>query len=158
LSTPISETEARLALSSIERHRLQVVAEINVPAWYWFAMAAGWVGLGVISDFGPAWATLAATILFGAAHSSIAPRVISGRRGSPQLSIRSDLVSRRVPLLVLGFLIVMAVVTVGLALIFNADGARHPAPLGSVVVALLVLTGGPALMAAVRRRAELARR
>ena len=156
MTAPISDTEARLALSSIERRRQQVLAEIGVPSWYWFVVAGGWVVLGILADYGPAWATTMATVLFGAAHSTIAPRVISGRRGSPQLSISRDLVSRRIPALVIGFLIVMTVATVGLALLFNADGARHPAALASVVVAMLVLTGGPALLAAVRRRAERA--
>jgi hypothetical protein len=156
VTSPISETEARLALSSIERRRQQVLAEIGVPSWYWFVVAAGWVVLGILADYGPAWATTTATLLFGAAHSTIAPRVISGRRGSPQLSISRDQVSRRIPALVIGFLIAMTVATVGLALLFNADGARHPAALASVVVAMLVLAGGPALLAAVRRRAERA--
>jgi hypothetical protein len=35
----------------------------------------------------------------------------------------------------------------------NADGARHSAILASVVVAALVLIGGPRLMDTVRRRA-----
>ena len=38
------------------------------------------------------------------------------------------------------------------ALAANADGARHPGMFASVVVALLVLAGGPRLMAALRRR------
>jgi hypothetical protein len=41
ISTPISETEARFALSSIERRRQQVLAEINVPPWYRLALAGG---------------------------------------------------------------------------------------------------------------------
>jgi hypothetical protein len=154
MSIPISETEARYALSSIERHRQQVLAEINVPAWYWLALAGGWVVLGVLADYGPAWAVIAGTVLFGAAHSTVAPRVLSGRRGSPHLSIHGDLVSRRIPLLVIGFLMVMTVATVGFALLLNADGARHPAALAGGVVALLVLCGGPTLMGWVRRRAE----
>ncbi len=154
MSTPISETEARLALSSIEQRRQQVIAEINVPAWYWFVLAAGWVALGILADYGPGWATIAGTLLFGAAHAAIAPRVLSGRRGSPQLSIDRELVSRRIPLLVIGFLMVMTAATVGFALLFNADGARHPAALAGVVVAIVVLAGGPALMGWVRRRAQ----
>lgn len=154
MSSPINESEARFALSSIERRRQQVLAEINVPPWYWFFLAGGWVVLGVLADYGPAWATIAGTVLFGAAHSTIAPRVLSGRRASPQLSVRSELVSRRIPILVIGFLIIMTAATVGFALLLNADGARHPATLASVVVAALVLCGGPALMAAVRRNAE----
>jgi hypothetical protein len=156
MSTPISATEARFALSSIERRRQQVLAEIDVPAWYWVALAAGWVGLGVLADYGPGWATIAGTLVFGAAHSWVAPSVVTGRRGSSRLSINRDMVSRRIPLLVIGFLVVMTAATVGFALVFNADGARHPATLAGVVVAILVLVGGPALMAAVRRRAERA--
>jgi hypothetical protein len=87
MSSAISEIEARLALSSIERRRQQVLVEIGIPTWYWLVVAGSWVVLGVPADFGLDWATTVGTILFGAAHSAIAPRVISGRRPSPQLSI-----------------------------------------------------------------------
>jgi hypothetical protein len=63
-----------------------VIAEIGVPTWYWLFLALGWAGLGALADFGPAWAITAATVLFGAVHSTIAPRVISGRRGSSRLT------------------------------------------------------------------------
>ena len=154
MNVPIGESEARTALSSIERQRQQVIAEINVPPWYWVFLAGGWVLLGVLADFAPGWATIAATLVFGAVHAGISPRALSGRRGSPQLSIRSDLVSRRLPLLVIGFLLVMTAATVGIALVLNADGARHAATWASVVVALLVLVGGPTLVGSVRRHAE----
>jgi hypothetical protein len=150
----LTETEAWFALSSIERRRQQVVAEINVPSWYWFVLAAGWVALGVLADYGPVWAASTATLLFGAAHATIAPRVLSGRRASPRLSVRSDLVSPWIPLLVIGFLVVMVFATIVLALLFNADGARHPATLASLVAAAMVLCGGPTLLGWVRRRAE----
>lgn len=154
MTVPISESEAHFALSSIERRRQQVIAEINVPPWYWFFLAGGWILLGLLADFGPAWATIAATVLFGAVHAGISPRVLSGRRASSELSIRGDLVSRRLPVLVIGFLLVMTAVTVGLALALHADGARHAATWASVVVALLVLVGGPTLVGSVRRHAE----
>jgi hypothetical protein len=143
-------------LTSIERRRQQVIAEINLPAWYWFVLAGGWVILGILADYAPAWAAAVGTLLFGAVHSTVAQRVVSGRRGSSQLSISRDLVSRRIPLVVIGFLIVMTVATIGAALLFDADGARHPATLASGVVAVVVLVGGPALMASVRRRAQRA--
>jgi len=63
-------------------------------------------------------------------------------------------VSRHVPALVIGFLLVMTAATVGLALLAYADGAGHPVTIASVVVALAVGFGGPSLMAAVRRRAQ----
>jgi hypothetical protein len=154
MSIPIDDAEARFALSSIEERRRQVIAEIDVPRWYWLALAAGWVGLGVISDYAPPWVDIAATVLFGAAHASIAPRVLSGRRASSQLSVRGDLVDRRIPILIIGLLVVMVAVTVALALLLHADGARHPATWASVVVAALLLAEGPALMKRARRQAE----
>jgi hypothetical protein len=154
MNDEITEAEARLALNSIEQRRQQVIAEIDVPSWYWISLAAGWIVLGVLAQFAPAWATTAGTVVFGAVHAAVSPRVLSGRHGSPQLSVHSNLVNRRVPALVIGFLILMTAVTVALALILNADGARHATLLASVVVATLVLLGGPRLMDTVRRRAE----
>jgi hypothetical protein len=154
MSIPIDDAEAQFALSSIEERRRQVIAEINVPRWYWLALAAGWVALGVIADYAPPWVDIAATLAFGAAHASIAPRVLSGRRASSQLSVRGELVDRRIPMLIIGLLVVMVAVTVVLALLLHADGARHPATWASVVVAALLLVAGPALMGTVRRRAE----
>jgi hypothetical protein len=154
MSSDITETEARLALGSIARRRQQVIAEIDLPWWYWVSLAAGWVVLGVLADDAPVWASIAGTVAFGAAHAAFAPRILSGRHASPMVSVRREMVSRHVPALVLGFLVVMTVVTVAFALIAHADGARHPAILASVVVAALVLSGGPSLMAGVRRRAE----
>jgi hypothetical protein len=54
---------------------------------------------------------------------------------------------------VLGFLVAMTAATVAVALVLDADGARHPAVLASAVVAVLVLVGGPGLVAWARGRA-----
>ncbi|RYP80887.1 hypothetical protein EKO23_24300 [Nocardioides guangzhouensis] len=149
----VSESEARLALDAVEARRQQVAAEIDVPGWYWWSVAAGWVVLGALATFAPVWASAVGTVGFGALHAAVAPRVISGRRGSSRLSVRRDLVSRRVPFLVLGFLVAMVALTTAIALVLDADAARHPALLASGIVAALVVTGGPLLMSWVRRRA-----
>ena len=150
----ISDTEARLALSSIEQRRRQVIAEIDMPRWYWWGLAAGWVGLGVLADLDHPWLTLAVTLCFGATHAFVASRVLSGRHRSQQLSVRAEVVDPHIPALVVGFLLVMVAATVVLALVANADGARHPSIMASVVVAIVVVLCGPALMAVVRRRLE----
>ena len=62
--------------------------------------------------------------------------------------------NKRIPLLIIGLLVVMVALTVAMALLLHADGARHPATWASIVVAVLLLVGGPALMGSVRRRAE----
>lgn len=154
MTNKISEADARLALNSIERQRRQVVAEIDVPAWYWWGVALGWVALGVIADLKHPWVSLAATAAFGAIHGSIAHRVLSGRRGSPQLSVRAELVGHRLPAYVVGFLVVLVAVTIGAALAINADGADHPATIASVMVAIAIVCGGPSIVDRFRRISE----
>lgn len=40
--------------------------KVGLPRVYWWGLAAGWVALGAIGEFGPDWLTIAATLLFGA--------------------------------------------------------------------------------------------
>jgi hypothetical protein len=131
-----------------------VLAEIDLPAWYWWGLALGWVGLGILSDLGWAWVTLAATIAFGAVNSVVAQHVLSGRHGSHRLSIRADEVSHRIPVVVFTGIVLLVGVTIAVALLLHADGARHPATIASVFVAVLIVLGGPYLMATVRRDAQ----
>lgn len=145
--------EANAALETIERARLQVIERIDVPAWYWWGLALGWVGLGLITDLGPAWLGALATLAFGAAHASVAPRVVSGRHASRDLSVRADVAGPHVARLVIGGLLVLAGLTVALSLLAMADGARHPVTAASLVVAVILVLGGPRLLGAVRRRA-----
>jgi len=154
MTNDISHSEARLALDVVKQRQHEVLAEINVPSWYWPALAAGWAGLGVLADYGPGWASGLVTVLFGAAHATVGPRVLSGRHGSSRVSLRHDAVSHWIPAAIIGFLVVMVALTVGIALVLNADGARHPATLAGVVVAGLVLSAGPALMMQIRARAQ----
>ena len=89
MTNDITDADARSALTNIETRRRQIIAEIDIPRWYWWGVALGWVALGVITDFGIGWLTLAATFTFGAVHSAVAQHVLSGRHGSRQLSVRA---------------------------------------------------------------------
>lgn len=153
MDTQLTEAEARAALAEIERSRRQIIDEIDMPRWYWWGLAVGWVGLGVITDLKHPWITVVATFIFGAVHASVAQMVLGGRRRTTQLSVSIDVAGRSTPLLVLAGLIGLAALTVGGALAASADGARHPVTIASVVVAILVVLGGPRLMLALRRRA-----
>ena len=152
-ATPL---EAHAALDAIERSRLRVIDEIDLPRWYWWSVALGWIAVGFVSDLGQQWITLGATFAFGAAHSTVAPRVLSGRHRTHDLSVRSDVAGRQVPRLVIGGLLLLVGLTVAGSLAASADGARHPATIASIVVAVIVLLGGPRLLAAVRRKAARA--
>jgi hypothetical protein len=88
----IGETEARLALSSIELSSAsrRMIAEVEMRRWYWWALAARWVRLGILADLDRPWLTLAVTLCFGAVHASVASRILSGRHRSQQLSERAE--------------------------------------------------------------------
>jgi hypothetical protein len=148
----IDPADARVALHDIDDRRRQISEEIKVPAGYWWGVALGWIALGVITDTGNAVAGLVATIAFGAIHAAVAPRLLSGRHGSRQLSVRADVVGRHMAATVLAGLVALAGVTILLAVLAEADGAGHPVTMASVVVAVAVLCGGPQLVAAMRRR------
>jgi hypothetical protein len=154
MANDITDAEARLALRSIEERRREVIAEIDMPRWYWWGLALGWIGLGFVTDIGHPWVTAAATLAFGAVHSGVASHVLSGRHRSSQLSVRADVAGPSVAAVVIGFLLGLAAVTVALAVLAEADGAGHPVTAASIVVAVAVLFGGPTLMVAVRRRAQ----
>ena len=158
MAEQVNRVDAGHALDDIELRRRQIVDEINIPAWYWWGLALGWVGLGLVSVAANPWLTVVATVGFGAVHSAVAARVIDGRHGSRQLSVRADVVSQHVPALVIGFLITLVAITVALALVADALGAPQPTLIASVVVAIAVLIGGPRLMALVRHRAERSER
>jgi hypothetical protein len=147
------EEEARAALQQVERSRRHVVDEIDMPRWYWWGLALGWVGVGLADDSGSAWLAGAATLAFGAVHASASARVLGGRHRTTQLSVRADVAGRRVPLLIIASLVGLGALTVLGGVLASADGADHPATMASIPVAVLILLGGPRLMAEVRRRA-----
>jgi hypothetical protein len=153
LERQVTPLEARAALDTIERGRLRVIDEIDLPTWYWWGLALGWIGLGFVTDMGHPWVTSAATLAFGAVHASVAPRVVSGRHRSRRLSVSAEVVGRHVPRLVIGGLVALAALTVAASLAARADGARHPVTVASILVAVMIVLGGPQLLALVRRKA-----
>lgn len=155
---PVSPTDAAAALAVADRERRQVLERVGVPAWYWWSVALGWIVLGVITDLRHPLVTSIATFVFGAVHASVAPRAVHGRRGHRDVSLRRELVGRRLTAVVLGGVVAMAAVTTVAAIVLSADGARHPVTEAAVLVAVLVLLGGPALVSRERRRLALAGR
>jgi len=153
MEKPVTPNEARAALDTIERSRLRVIDQLDVPSWYWWGLALGWVTLGVIADVGPSWLTSVATIVFCAAHAAIAPRVISGRHASRDLSIRAALAPPHLARVVIGALVALGALTVGLALLARADAADHPVTVASMLVAVIIVLGGPLLLSIARERA-----
>ena len=144
--------EARAALDTIDRGRLRVIDEIDLPRWYWLGLAVGWIALGLVTDLGHAWISAAATLLFGAVNAAVAPRAASGRHRTRRLSVSAELAGRHIYPLVIASLLALAALTIAGGFAASADGARDPATIASLFVAMLLIFGGPQVLAAVRRR------
>jgi len=54
---------------------------------------------------------------------------------------------------VIGGLVALGALTVGLALLAQADGAEHPVTIASLIVAVIIVLGGPLLLSSARMRA-----
>ena len=150
----ITPEGARNALETAERARQQVAAEVGLPRGYWWAMAAGWVALGALGDFGPRWLATVATVAFAVGHSTVAGRLLSGRHRSDRLQVSADTAGHRIPLLVIGILVSLVVLTIGAALALHADGVRHAGTWASVLAAVVVGFGGPDIFRVTRRWAH----
>ncbi|MEV0247541.1 hypothetical protein AB0H76_13195 [Nocardia sp. NPDC050712] len=147
----VAPDQARAALDAVERARQRVAEEVGLPRGYWWAMAAGWVALGVIGDLGPQWLVIAATLLFGAGHAFVASRLLNGRRRTDQVRVSADVAGRRTPIVVVGMLVALVVLTIGVAMALHADGDRNPGIWAAVLVAAVIGFGGPEILRVLRR-------
>ncbi|MBI3227361.1 MAG: hypothetical protein HYZ39_20140 [Mycolicibacterium cosmeticum] len=147
----ITRDGAKNALEAAERARGRVADEVGLPRGYWWAMAAGWVTLGVLGDVGPRWLATVATVGFSLGHAVLASRLLDGRRRSDRLQVSAETAGRRVALVVVGILITLVVLTIAAALAMHADGVRHAGTWASVLAAAVVGFGGPEILRCTRR-------
>ena len=71
--------EAQAALAAVERGRATVIEEIDMPPWYWWGLALGWIVVGAVNDLDRPWLGAAVTLAFGAGHAAVARHVLGGR-------------------------------------------------------------------------------
>lgn len=147
----LSPEQARQALGLVADARREVASEVGLPRAYWWAMGAGWAVLGVINQFASLWLTGAATLAFGAAHASVAARLLDGRRRTHRLQVSREVAGSRVAEVVIAILVVAVAVTVALALGLSADGARHSAIWAGAIAGLGLAAGGPMILSSTMR-------
>lgn len=147
----LDHDQAQDALEAAQRAQRAVADQVGLPRLYWWALAAGWLVLGVAGDFAPSWVATVATVVFAVGHSIIASRLLDGRRRTTHLQVSRDIAGSRTPLAVIGVLLLMVALTVALGFALDADGAAHPATWAAVVVAAVVGFGGPELLSVARR-------
>lgn len=150
----IAPEDASAALAAVGHARAQVADEVGLPRWYWWALAAGWVFVGAAGLAGSTWLPLAATLVFGAAHATVASRLLSGQQRTPGLRVSADVAGTRIPLVIIGMLLGLVALTIGAGFAFDADGARHAGLDAAVFVAAVVGLGGPEILRVLRRWAR----
>lgn len=150
----IAPEDARAALDAVEHARANIADEVGLPRWYWWVLAAAWLGLGIVGETCPQWVTIVATLAFGVVHSTIASRLLSGRRRTGQVQVSADVAGNRTPAVVIGMLLGLVALTIGTAFALDADGAHHPGIGASVLVAAVVGLGGPEILRVLRRWAR----
>ncbi|OPF83097.1 hypothetical protein VT50_0205090 [Streptomyces antioxidans] len=147
----IAPEQARTALDAADRARHQVAEEVGLPRGYWWAMATGWLLLGVLGTVLPPWLAGIATVAFGVGHGVLAARLLDGRRRTDRLQVSAAVAGRRIPLVVVGMLFGLVAVTVLVALALDADGAGHAGIWAAVLTAAVVGFGGPEILRVLRR-------
>ena len=147
----ITANQAREALDAADRARRRVADEVGLPRAYWWCMAAGWVALGAIGEFGPGWLTIVATVLFGAGHAFFASRLLRGRNRTGGMQVSASVAGHRLPGAVVLMLLVLVALTILVTVVLQADGAQHAPLFGAVFIGAVIGLGGPEMLTATRR-------
>jgi hypothetical protein len=136
--------EAGAALAEIRRRKNQVIEGALVPTWYWWAVALPMVGLGVVIDTHDAVAIASAAVIFAVGVALLTVWVIVG--GLRHVKVEDALLGPRGAMFIVGFVGLLVCGTLALAFALEAANVPNPATIGTVVCAVGLVVGGPALM------------
>ena len=127
-------------LAEIEARQERAVRRVGVPAWYWFAIGAGMVALGLVVDTQAAAVIVASALVFAALAAALTGWIIAG--GHAGARVRRELLGATgaAGIVLLDWVVVGG--SIGSAFALRAAGARYPATLGTLVGALLLVAGG----------------
>ncbi len=150
MSGEIHPDEADRALAEISHRHGQVVALMDIPWWYWWAIALLMVLLGVVVD-----AHRTAALGIGIPVFVVGVLLATGRvalRGVPRVRPRRDLVDPAGVLAVLAFVAVTVGASLACAFVLRDRGASHPGTWGDLLGAVVMVGGGPLLNRFLRHR------
>jgi hypothetical protein len=140
--------EAAQALAEIQQRQRQVIDLATIPAWYWWAVGALMVVLGVGVDSRAPAAIGVSVSVFVLGMLSATGWVVG--RAFQRAQLRNGLLDGRGIMAILGFVALIVGGTIGLAFGLRAAGVHYPATLACVAGGLVMGLGGPVLMRALR--------
>ncbi len=150
MSGNLRPDEATSALAEIRQRQGNVIDAVLVPAWYWWAVAAGMVAIGAAVDTRDAVvlavvipaavvliAALTAGMIFGAyRHAQVRSSELLGSRGA---------------LAIVGFVWLVVALTLGIGFALRAAGSHLPATIATAAGGAALVTGGPFVMRWLRK-------
>jgi len=148
MSDEVSPAEAAQALADIQLRQRQVIDLVSIPAWYWWAVGALMVVLGVgVDSHSPV--AIGLTVPVFVVGILAATGWVFGR-AFRHAQLRNGLLDGRAVVSILGFVALIDLATIGLAFGLRAAGVGHPATLACVAGGLVMGAGGPVLMRRLR--------
>lgn len=149
MTDPASPGEAAQALEEIQRRQQQVIDLATIPRWYWWAVGALMVVLGVGVDIRTP-AALGTTVPVFVIGLLAANGWVIGR-AYRHAQLRNGLVDGRAVVSILAFVAVIAGGTIGLAFALRGAGVHHPATWACVAGGVVMGAAGPFLNRSLRR-------
>jgi hypothetical protein len=140
--------EAESDLADIRAAQERLIDRVTVPGWYWWAVAALAVALGLVVDRGNAVEVAVGAGLFALVVAGMTALVILGG-GRVQVSGR--LLGGAGAAWIVGFVDLVVLVSLAIGFAVRAAGVTYPATIAALVAAVGVAMGGPILTRRLRR-------
>ena len=148
MTNAIEPGDAGTALGEIRRRQDQVIDAAIVPSWYWWAVAAASVGLGVVVDGRSAIAIGAAAVAYAIGVTGLSLWV--GLGGARRVKVNERLLGAEGAGLIVGFVGIVVAGTIGLALALQTVGVAQAGMLSTIACGAALVVGGPRLMGRLR--------
>lgn len=140
--------EAAQALAGIRERQELVINTAVAPTWFWWLLGTLTVAFAAAVESGRPLVIGIGTALFVAGVLASLAWVL---RRAMRVQVRNELLGWRGGMLIAGFALLTAGGSIAVAFSLSAAGVPHPATLGNVFGAILLVAGGPLLMRALRR-------
>jgi FtsH-binding integral membrane protein len=149
MSGYVQPDEAASALSGIREQQKQVIDAVLVPAWYWWAVAAGMVVIGAATDTRRVAVLAVAIPVAVIIIAALTLGMIFGTFRRAQVR-SAELLGNRGALLIVGFVWLVVGLTLGIGFGLRAAGAPEPATIATAIGGAALAAGGPAIMRRLR--------
>jgi hypothetical protein len=140
--------EAAQALAGIRERQEQVINVAVPPARFWWLLATLTVAFAAAVESRRPLVIGVGTALFVA---GVLASLAWALRRAMRVQVRNELLGWRGGMLIAGFALLTAGGSIAVGFSLSAAGVPHPATLGNLFGAILLVAGGPLLMRALRR-------